>query len=189
MAKLPFFIIIFLLSCLNNLLVPFAIYFRKYGSGAHPEKKRFGGGACNAWGVIMAGFLAGAINVIALNLIWEIHPIVLWRDVAIVFLFGVLSTVSAHVWMSLKQWQVWIMPRPWQWNAAGYWHMVSMTLQMGFLYYPLLLVLKNTSLLHDRSVQLSLLSSFLLGLVFLLCFHVGQRGLRIGRFCIDNKPW
>jgi len=188
-TKLPFFLIILLLSCLNNLLVPFAIYFKKFGSGYHPAKEKFAGGACNVWGVIMDGLLAGAINVIALNLLLEIQPQLIWRDGFLVFLGGFLSMALAHVWMAVKQWRVWIMPRPGRWNEGGYWHMFSMTLQMGFLYYPLLIILENPRLWHESFVQLSLLTTSLFALVFVLCFRMGKKGVKVGHLCLDGEPW
>ncbi|MBI4359046.1 MAG: hypothetical protein HY577_00420 [Candidatus Nealsonbacteria bacterium] len=182
--KLPLFLLILCLSLLNNLLIPFAIYFRQFG-----RKGYRGQGGCNAGGVIMDGVLAGLINLLALNLLFEIGPRLLFRDLALAFLVGFLSMVSAHVFMSLRRWEVWIMPRPGRWNKGGYWHMVSMTLQMGFLFYPALLLFQDPFLLERGMVQLSLFLIFLLAGLFLLCLRRGKRDWRVGRFCLSGQAW
>ncbi|MDP2927154.1 MAG: hypothetical protein Q8N65_03415 [bacterium] len=182
--KLPFFILILCLSLLNNLLIPFAIYFRQFG-----RKGYRGQGGCNIWGIVMDGILAGLINIIALNLLLELRFKVLVQDLTLAFLTGFISMVTAHIFMSVRRWKVWIMPEPWKWNAGGYWHMISMTLQMSFLFYSALLLLKTPSLLEKEMVQISLVSIFLLAGIFLLCLRLGKRGLRIGWFCLGSKAW
>ena len=182
--KLPFFILILCLSLLNNLLIPFAIYFRKFGENGYR-----GQGGCNTGGVIMDGILAGLINIIALNLLLELRFKVLVQDLTLAFLTGFVSMVTAHIFMSVRKWKVWIMSESWKWNAGGYWHMISMTLQMSFLFYPALLFLKTPSLFERGMVQISLILIFLLTGIFLLCLRLGEKGLRIGRFCLDSKAW
>lgn len=180
----PFFILVLLLSTLNNLAIPFVLYFRRFG-----RKGYSGRGGCNFWGVIMDGFLAGAINLIALNLIFEMKEDLLASDVLIVLAAGFLSMVAAHSVMSMKKWEVWIMPKPWQWNEGGYWHMFSMTVQMAFVYYPLWLILKNLSFLEEKAISLSLIAGFALAYLFLLCLEIGRRGLKIGQLTIGNQSW
>jgi hypothetical protein len=188
-TKLLLFLLVVAASCLNNLIIPFVLYYRKFGFGPHPVKESFGEGGCNGWGIIMDGFLAGAINVIVLNLLLGIKAKVVWEDIVIVLIAGFLSMVAAHIWMSLRRWKIWIMPRPWQWNGGGYWHMVSMTLQIAFVYYPLLLIVKNPLLLELGTVRVSLAVALLLTGLFVACQRARRKEIKIGRLGISNKPW
>lgn len=184
--KLPFLSGILLASLLNNLLVPFAIYYQKYGFFKKRNKDFIG---CNTWGIIMDGILAGLINIIAFNLLLEIKPRLELESLTMAFVLGFLSMVAAHTWMSVNRWKIWIMPRPWHWNMAGYWHMISMTLQMSFLFYPLILILKNPFLWEKALVKISLIVITFFALCFGLSLQLMKKGVRIGKFRISNKPW
>ncbi len=182
--KIPFFVLILCLSWLNNLLIPFAIYFRKFGR--HGYK---GAGGCNIWGVLMDGVLAGAINLVALNFLLEVQPPVRGRDVLTAFIAGLAVMILMHAWLTWRKEGVWIMPEPGKWNSGGYWHMVSATLQMGFLVFVLWLIASRPFLWALTLTRLTLLTESLFGLLFLLCSSLGGRGLRVGRFHLDNRPW
>jgi hypothetical protein len=184
--KIPAFLLITFASLFNNLLVPFAIYFKKYGF-FKKRKKDFVG--CNFWGIIMDGFLAAAINLTALNFLLETKPKILPLDIKIAAFMGLLSMIFAHLWMVARRWKIWIMPQPWHFNSAGYWHMLSMTLQMSFLFYPLVILLQNPSLLTAPITQSSLILIFLFSLLFLLAFHQSNKGLKLGRLHLNKEPW
>lgn len=184
--KAILFFLITLASFINNFLVPLIIYTRKFGLFKKREENFVG---MNIWGLIMDGVLAGFINIIIFNLLLWLNPKMVFKDIRIAFVLGFGSMVLAHVWMSLKEWSVWIMPEPWKWNEAGYWHMVSMTLQMSFCFYPLVLLVKIPKILNEGMVLTSIsLAIFLAGL-FLLSLKFSQRGLRLGKFFIGAEPW
>ena len=175
--KLPFLVLILCLSLLGNLLVPFAIYFRKFGRNGYQ-----GQGGCDGWGVIMDGVLAGAINPAMMNFLLEIKPKIVWPDLTISLVFGFLAMLSMHAWMSLRKWQAWIMPKPWRWNSGGYWHMVSATLQMGFLAYQALLVVKDSSLFDLSLTKITFGAVLLLTVAFVGCLNRDKMKTWIGRF-------
>jgi hypothetical protein len=184
--KSPAFLFILTASLLNNLIIPFVIYFKKYGLFKKRNKNFIG---CNAWGIIMDGFLAGAINLTALNFLLALKPKILMVDIKIALFMGLASMIFAHLWMSARRWKIWVMPQPWHFNSAGYWHMVSMTTQMSFLFYPLVIILKNPSLLSAPITQFSLILISLFTFLFLLAFHLSNKGLKIGRFHLNKEPW
>lgn len=184
--KLPFLFGILIASLINNLLVPFAIYYHKYGFFKKRKKDFIG---CNTWGIIMDGILAGLINIVALNLLLTIKPQVETEDIKIAFILGLAAMATAHIYMVVAKWRIWIMPRPWQFNLAGYWHIISMTLQMSFLFYPLILILKNFSFLDYDIVKISVILIFFFALLFLLCLKLSKKGVKIGKLYISNKPW
>lgn len=184
--KLPFFFGILIASLINNLLIPFAIYYKKYGF-FQKRKNDFIG--CNSWGIIMDGILAGAINIVALNLLSELKPKIKIEDIINAFILGFCAMIFAHSYMVLARWKIWIMPRPWQFNLAGYWHIISMTLQMSFLFYPILLILGNLSLLEKDIVKISLTLLFFFTLLFILSLKLMKKGVKIGRLHISSNPW
>lgn len=185
-SKLPFLSGILIASLLNNLLIPFAIYYQKYGFFKKRNKDFIG---CNTWGIIMDGILAGLINIIAFNLLLAIRPRLELKDLIAAFVLGFSFMVAAHVWMSVNRWKIWIMPRPWHWNIAGFWHMISMTLQMSFLFYPLILILENPLLWEKTLVKISLIAIAFFALLFGLSLQLMKKGVRIGKLRISNKPW
>ncbi len=184
--KIIFFLLILSASCLNNLLIPFFIYYKKYGFFRKRNKNFIG---CNSWGIIMDGILAGLINIVMLNLLLNIKLRVKIEDMIIAFILGFVSMLLAHIYMVVAKWKIWIMPKPWQFNLAGYWHIISMTLQMSFLFYPLILIMKNPFLWGEDIVQTSLTLIFFFALLFLLCLKLMKKGVKIGNLNISNKPW
>lgn len=184
--KFIFIIFILLASCLNNLIIPYVIYFKKYGFF---KKRKKGFIGVNMWGIIMDGILAGLINIITLDYLLEIKQRMYMQDILFSLVSGFLFMVCCHIYMSVNKWKIWIMPKPWKWNEAGYWHMVSMTLQMSYIAYCLLILFKNPILLTQTSTQLMLGSTLLLGLLFVLAIRQHIKGLTIGRVYIGNEAW
>lgn len=188
MEKLALFILIFFLSAINNLLLPYIIYFKKYGFGGKKEKPVYG---VNEWGIIMDGILAGFLNIIFLNFLLEIKPVIMITDIISALIIALIITFFTHIFMAVRKWQIWIMPTPWRWNSAGYWHIISMTLQMFFLFYVAVLVFNDLSLLGKTFTKISILISlFIIALFFraLYCFD-NRIKFKIGKFTIGNKPW
>ncbi len=184
--KLLYLFAILIASLINNLLIPFVIYYQKYGFFKKRKKDFIG---CNSWGIIMDGIFAGLINIAALNLLLEIRPQIVMEDLKIAFILGFAIMILAHIYMVLAKWKIWIMPLPWQFNLAGYWHLISMTLQMSFLLYPFVLIYRSPTLLKNDIIQNSILWIIFFSLLFLLSLNLSKKGLKIGRFHISNKPW
>jgi hypothetical protein len=139
----------------------------------------------------MDGILAALINITALNWLLEIKPGFLLSDLTLAVLLGFTSMILNHAIMSILKWNVWIMPRPWHWNAGGYWHMVSMTIQMSFLFFPLIILFNNPPLWQESITQFTLSSITFLTALFGLALYFSSRkkDLKIGPLHISNKPW
>lgn len=185
-AKPVYFIGILILSLINNLLVPFTIYYFKYGFFKKRNKDFIG---CNTWGILMDGVLAGLINIIALNMLITLGLQIKIIDVAVSTFLGFLFMILAHLYMVWAKWKIWIMPRPWKFNLAGYWHLFSMTVQMSFLFYPLVLVFENPYLWKSEIVKTSFFAILILAFLFLLCLILMKKGVKIGFIKISNQPW
>lgn len=184
--KILFFCIILFASSLNNLLIPFLIYYKKYGFFRKRNKDFIG---CNAWGIIMDGILVGLMNITAFNLIYDLKSNLFIDDIKLSIFIGFLSMVATHIWMTVRRWKIWIMPTPGRFNSAGYWHMISMTIQLSFLYYPLILIGENSSLLQLEITIFSLMAGVLLSILFLLSLYFSRTGLKIWKLNLSNQPW
>lgn len=184
--KSVLFAVILLASCLNNLIIPYLIYYKKYGLFKKRERNFVG---VNAWGIIMDGLLAGIINIISLNFLLVIKPAVSLQLVSVAIFLGLIFTLCCHLYMAVTRWKIWIMPKPWQWNEAGYWHMISMTIQMSFSAFCFIIILADPRVLKYEITGFTLASCFVLSFLFLASLQQQHKGLRIGVFNIDNKPW
>lgn len=175
-----------LLTSLNNWGVPVLIYWKKYGLF---KKRPAGFIGCNFWGVIMDVFLASSINIVILTYILSRPAYITNANIINALILGFVFTVIIHFFMAVTYWKVWIMPKPWHWNLAGYWHMISMTLQMSFAFFPLILFWLNPNLIFqpDAKATFSLVGVF--AVLFLISLYYCNRGLKIGRFEISGKPW
>jgi len=184
--KIVLFILILLASWVNNWFLPFILYHFEYGLF---QKKYKGRGGCNGWGIIGDGILAGLINITILYFLFSINPLTQNKDLVLALILGFFSMVVTHIWMSICRWETWIMPKPWHWNSGGYWHMFSMTMQIAFLWYPLILIFRYPILLRRPVVIMNLgLCSLWIG-IFLASFYWGMRGLKIGRFHLNSESW
>jgi hypothetical protein len=184
--RLLFFICILIASLINNLIVPYAIYYKKFGFF---KKRPQGFIGVNFWGIIMDGILAGGINIIILNYLLNINSAILLSDLIVSILAGFFFMIICHIYMSVKKWKVWIMPKPWVWNLAGYWHMFSMTLQMSYVGYCFIIILRNLDRLTDSLTIFSVIVGFSLACLFILSLKQEKKGLKIGKVNISNKPW
>lgn len=184
--KLPYFLIIIFLSFTNNLVVSTAIFIKKFGLFKKRNPDFVG---INGWGIIMDGILAALMNLTAVNWILDIKPKILTEDLIPALLFGFSAMVVSHLYMAVKKWKIWIMPTPWHWNEAGHFHMFSATVQIGFLSYPAILILKNPNLLSLSLTQISFVFFIFLLFLFFLCLQCMKNGIKIGKFTISGKSW
>jgi len=186
LLKLFLFVLISIFSCVNNLFIPFVIYYQKYGFFKKRNKDFIG---CNGWGIIMDGFLAALINIIVLNYLLETKQSASYDSLEISLIFGIYTTIIIHYLMSVFKWKYWIMVKPWHWNSAGYWHMFSMTIQMTFIYYPLIIIWQNPRLLTLLITKYSLTIETIFVCLFALALYLSNKGIRIGRIHINKEPW
>jgi hypothetical protein len=137
----------------------------------------------------MDGIAAGMINYIAARYLLELKAPIRTNEIMLSLTLGLIIMICAHIWMSYRKWEIWITPKPWRWNEGGYWHMISMTLQVAFLAYPLILLWES----HNLGFIFEIRDWFLWGvlgiLIFLWSFTRQDRDLKIGRFIIKSNAW
>lgn len=185
-SKILLVIIVLILSWINNLFIPLFLYHRKYGLF---RKKYKGGGGCNGWSFVMDGLLAGLMNIVVTNFLLEIGYHFSVNEIVIALGMGALLTFISHVTMSLQKWDIWIMPKPWKWNGAGYWHMISMTLQTGYFFLVLIALFSNKIYISKDSVISTLVIFSITLSFFLWSFFQKDKGLKIGKFHINKEAW
>ena len=156
------------LTSLNNWAVPVAIYWQKYGLFKERPENFVG---VNIWGVVMDVFLASLINITILNFVSNYKDYVNVSNILVALSWGLAFTAAVHIFMATSYWRVWIMPLPWRWNLAGYWHMVSMTLQMSFAFFPLVILAQSPNLLFLPATQDALIKVAGLGVLFLISLY------------------
>jgi hypothetical protein len=169
-----------------DLLIPLFLYHRRYGLFKGKYKKK---GGCNEWSFVMDGVAAGMINFAAAKYLWEIKMPIRTNEIMLSLATGFLIMIGAHIWMSVRQWEIWIMPKPWKWNEGGYWHMISMTLQMAFLAYPLILYWQSHNLGLIFARRNYFLSGVLGTVIFLWSFKRSGSDLKIGRIVLRSRGW
>ena len=184
--KLIPYLAIIILSGTLNWLIPVVIYAKKFGLF---RKRPSGFIGCNFWGFIMDVILAGLINVIILRylVIVSARPDV--KDILPAFALGLLMMATTHIVMSVTYWKEWIMPAPWRFNAGGYWHMVSMTLQMSYCSFPLIVIARQSHLLSLSATHITVLAILALACLFLFSLTVKHKDIEIGPIRISGKPW
>jgi len=186
MIKPFLFILVIIASWFNNFLIPLIIYAKEFSLFKKREKDFVG--ICTS-GLIMDGFLAMLINIVILNFLLETGSVVNLANVEIATIAGFISMICAHLFMALRKWRVWIMPQPWRWNAGGYWHMFSMTIQMAFCFYPFILLIESPQLLNERITQASIILEIIFVSLFLFVFWLGGKGQPNKKLSFLSNPW
>jgi hypothetical protein len=186
--KLILFIIISVLSLINNLLVTYAIYYKKFGFFKKRPKDFLG---VNAWGIIMDGLLAAIMNIITINFLYEVKPDIKTYDLIVSLIIALVITTASHIFMVKRQWKIWIMPSPGHFNEAGFWHMFSMTAQTFFLSYPLIILINNRELLTSPVTKSTLTEFFILSVLYVLTLYCydNKKEISIGKIAIKSSPW
>lgn len=134
----------------------------------------------------MDGIAASLINFVVAKYLLEMKVPVQNYNVMLSLIMGFSIMICAHIWMSIRKWEVWIMPKSWKWNAGGYWHMISMTLQMAFLAYPLVLLWHHEAFIIIKNYLWFGVFGILL---FLWSFRRSDRDFKIGRFILRSRAW
>lgn len=173
-------------TILGNWAVPFFLFWKTFGLF---KKRPQGFVGTNFWGIIMDVILASAINIIVLNYILLYKSQVTYMNIFYSLILGFAFTVFIHFFMIITNWKIWIMPKPWHLNLAGKWHLVSMTLQMAFVFFPLIMFWQNPSLINTHDAQKMLIIVGILVALFLISLYFCDRGLKIGKLEISGKSW
>jgi len=184
--NLPLVFLIVILTSINNWVVPIVIYACKFDLF---KKRPAGFVGCNFWGVIMDVFLASAINLVITNLLILFWEPISGKNLLTSLIISFSITVLLHIWMAVKPWKVWIMPKPWHWNLAGIWHWFSMTIQFAYGFYLLVILAHNPARFLFPENQISLFLAAVLGAVFLWCVQHDKVDHRLGPIKISGKPW
>ncbi len=127
-------IVIFILaiSLTANWLVQLAYYFYKKRRGPNV----FGSHRTLLdyyTGYIGDGMILPVLNVLIYLLLVSIN----FKPGALLVIFslaiGVITDVVLHYFQGKKELTNWSMSKPYKWNFAGYWHMVSFPIQIGYI--------------------------------------------------------
>ncbi|MCL5675844.1 MAG: hypothetical protein M1120_01825 [Patescibacteria group bacterium] len=166
---------VFIISLFLNWLVQLFYYLVtvSYNPGAFLGKRIL---LDYTTGVIGDGLIVPVINVFILNFL-ILSRVKLNKLVTIaVLVLSLLTDFLAHFFQGLLNLTNWSMPRPFQWNFAGYWHMVSLFLQMTYLYlFFYAVTVSHVRIRKDIKLQACVVGVFSLMLLFLILFLKDNR--------------
>ncbi len=127
-------VIVFILaiSLTANWFVQFAYYF--YKKRCDPNAFKFERTLLNYYtGYIGDGMILPVLNVLIYLLLVSIN----FKPGALLVIFslaiGVLTDIVIHYFQGKKALTNWSMSKPFKWNFAGYWHMVSFPVQIAYI--------------------------------------------------------
>lgn len=180
------FVVTVFFTILGDWAIPFFLFWKTWGLF---KKRPEGFVGTNFWGIIMDVLLASAVNIVILNYILSYKSYTTDMNIFLALILSFAFTVFIHIFMAVTKWKIWIMPTPWHLNLAGKWHLISMTLQMAFAFFPLIMFWQNPSLISMADTQKTLIMVGILGTLFLISLYFCDRGLRIGKFEISGESW
>lgn len=177
-------ILIVILSLIMNWFVQLSYYlWRK-----HKDRLAFAGQKTllNYYtGVIGDGVIVPVINVLIYYIIYNLSQIRGTGETGVIggnnglfyaFMAGLTLDFLAHYFQGKLKLTNWSMPKPFHWNFAGYWHMVSFPFQMGYLVLFFWLIGTNWSnLLSGSGTVLATIGVWCLMALFVVLY------------CLDNK--
>ncbi|GEM_PF-6171004 len=179
------FIGIFLVSAISNFGVSLLIYRHRYGL----MKQRPRG----FLGITTFGFLEDAVILPVLNTIifsmlkgYDLLPNPF--ELALFLMLGVIASLIIHLLFSINDWKIWLKEEPWQWNAAGYWHIISLALQMAYFFFGAYKIILLQEIPFPFIKNSLIVCSSLL-LVFAILFINNDKGVKLGTIKIRNKTW
>lgn len=94
-------------------------------------------------GVIGDGVIAPIINVLVFIFFTTIHLKPQKKTIIKMFILALITDILVHFFQGAFSLTNWSMPKPFEWNFAGYWHMISLPIQMTYLYYFFYIVVKK----------------------------------------------
>ncbi len=124
-------------------------------------------------GYLGDGIIVPLINTLIFYVIYKIGTNINWTLILSMFSCGLVLDVLAHYFQGKFKLTNWSMPKPFSWNFAGYWHMVSFPIQMGYIMFFFWIVAGNLSLALSRWEILAA-SVGILSLMVFFCFLYGK---------------
>lgn len=92
------------------------------------------------------------------------------------FFLALILDIAAHYVQGRLKLVNWSMPKPFKWNFAGYWHMISFPFQIGYiLLFFNILIMNIDIVMSEVVIRYALYSVLGLMIVFILLY------------CRDNK--
>lgn len=127
-------------------------------------------------GVYGDGVIAPLINILAIYFFLFINFKPKKNVVLKMFGLALLTDIFDHLFWGLLKLTNWSMPKPFVWDFSGYWHMVSLPIQMTYLYVYFYAVIVNWEKAQkERSLKISVGIVFGLMLLFLVLFLIDNK--------------
>ncbi len=177
---------VFLVTAFANWLIPLIIYAKKFGLFRQRPAGFIG---CNGWGVVMDVVIAGIINVAVLGYIFFANQVIGTAEIMTALTWGFAGMVVLHVWMAVTKWEEWIMPEPWHWNAGGYYHMLSATIQFGYILLPVVLMREHPVLVLTLATKLLFMVALFGSLSFGWALRMKNKTVDWGWLRINGESW
>lgn len=122
-------------------------------------------------GVIGDGVIAPIINVLVFVFFTTIHLKPQKKTIVKMFILALITDILVHFFQGAFSLTNWSMPKPFAWNFAGYWHMISLPIQMTYLYYFFYtMVVKWKEVKKNVVLKRSITAVFGLMLLFVVLF-------------------
>ncbi len=106
----------------------------------------------------------------------ELGEMIKKEPMAALFGLALVLDVATHYIQGKTKMVNWSMPRPFHWNFAGYWHMISFPIQISYLLLFLWLIIHNgRRIMESQPLVAASLGIFGLMAVFLVLYHFDNR--------------
>lgn len=180
-----FFWVVEILIVILSIILNWGVQLSYYLWRKHQNKRSFAGQKTLLeyyTGYIGDGVIVPIINVLIYFIIVNISKI---REIGVIrgiggirglflaLVVGLMVDILAHYLQGRLKLTNWSMPRPFKWNFAGRWHMVSFPIQIGYLALFLGVTAANLKLVLT-SGNILLATSAVLSLMLLFCFLYGK---------------
>ncbi len=139
-------------------------------------------------GYIGDGIIAPLINILIFYVIVRlgqkegleglggIEELIKRQPMGAIFVLTLVLDVITHYYQGKTKMINWSMPKPFQWNFAGKWHMISFSIQISYLLLFLWLLVHNgTRILSNWSMLAATVGIFALMASFLILYHFDNR--------------
>lgn len=169
------YLVIIIVSLINNWGVQLAYYF--YRKRKDPKAFRGQKTLLHYYtGYIGDGIIAPLINILIYYFMVNIRYKPTVYELIWVFVLAVLLDILTHFYQGKMKMTNWSMPRPFQWNFAGYWHMVSFPIQISYLLLFFWILVRNSErVVANQSMLAATAGVFGLMAAFLVLYHFDNR--------------
>ncbi len=180
------FFLVFLLTIIINFGVSLLVYYKKFGLF---KKRPEGFLGITTFGFIEDAVIMPLVNVLALSILLDAGLLPTKTELMLFLFVGFSFSIFVHVLFSMHNWEIWLMEEPWEWNAAGRWHMISLALQLGYLFLVGYILLDDTFVFRFPEDNLKFKIILLLLSLFALLFVNNEEGIKLGKVKIKNRTW